>query len=81
MASSSPPPPPPIPLKFYGYAGTPRSGSRGGFFLDGEEIVVARENEVYKNRYKIIRVGVNSAVVEDTHNKNQQTLALVEESQ
>jgi len=70
---------PPIPLKFYGYAGTARGGARRAFFLDGEDIFVAAENELVRNRFKIIRIGVNSAVVEDTTNNNQQTLPLVEE--
>ena len=74
------PPPPPIPLKFYGYSGTARSsGPRSAFFLDGDEIVIAKESDTVRNRYKIVRIGVNSAVVEDTANKNQQTLPLVEE--
>ena len=73
------PAPPPIPLKFYGYVGGPQSGVRRAFFLDGDDIFVAGENEMIRNRYKIIRIGVNSAVVEDTSNKNQQTLQLVEE--
>jgi hypothetical protein len=73
------PPPPPIPLKFYGYAGTTRDGVRRAFFLDGDDIFTPAENETIKGRYKIIRIGVNSAVVEDTSNKNQQTLPLVEE--
>jgi hypothetical protein len=73
------PPPPPIPLKFYGYAGRPDSTVRRAFFLDGDDIFVAGENEVVKNRYKIVRIGVNSAVVEDTTNKNQQTLKLIQE--
>jgi hypothetical protein len=75
-----PPPPPPIPLKYYGFAGPATSGQRRAFFLDGEDIFVAGENDLVRNRYKIIRIGVNSAVVEDTTNKNQQTLPLVEES-
>jgi hypothetical protein len=74
------PPPPPIPLKFYGYSGTARTaGVRSAFFLDGEDIVIARENEMIRNRYKILRIGVNSALVEDTVSKNQQTLPLIEE--
>jgi hypothetical protein len=73
------PPPPPINLKFYGYAGTPRSGPRRAFFLEGEDIYVAAENELVNHRYKIVRIGVNSAVVEDTTNSNQQTLPLIEE--
>ncbi|MCU1339797.1 MAG: hypothetical protein JWO19_5378 [Bryobacterales bacterium] len=76
-----PPPPPPIPLKFYGYSGALRSTVRRAFFLDGEDIVQAGENETIRNRYKILRIGVNSAVVEDTVAKNQQTLALADEAQ
>jgi hypothetical protein len=79
-----PPPaprPPPIPLKFYGYSGALRSTARRAFFLDGEDIVQAGENETIGNRYKIVRIGVNSAVVEDTVAKNQQTLPLAEEAQ
>ncbi|HEX5432470.1 MAG TPA: hypothetical protein VFW83_10920 [Bryobacteraceae bacterium] len=77
------PPPPPITLKFYGYAGPPGAGPRRAFFLDGDpntgDIFVAGENDLVKNRYKIVRIGVNSAVVEDTTDKNQQTLPLVRE--
>ena len=74
------PPPPPIPLKFYGYSGTARSaGIRSAFFLDGEDIVIAKEADLIRNRYKIVRIGVNSAIVEDTTNKNEQTLPLIEE--
>jgi hypothetical protein len=76
-----PPPPPPIPLKFYGLSGGLRSTVRRAFFLDGEDIVQAGENETIRNRYKILRLGVNSAVVEDTVAKNQQTLQMVEEAQ
>lgn len=72
------PPPPPIPLKFYGFT-TPKSGGvKRAFFLEGEDIYVAAEGETIKRRYKIVRVGVSSAVVEDTENKNQQTLPLEE---
>jgi hypothetical protein len=78
------PPAPPIPLKFYGFI-SPRSvtsGAKRAFFLDGDDIIVATEGQTIKNRYKIVRIGVNSAVVEDTQFKNhQQTLPLVEEQQ
>lgn len=73
------PSPPPIPLKFYGYVNASRGGSRQAFFLDGDDIFVAGENDMIRSRYKVIRIGVNSAVVEDTTNKNQQTLPLIEE--
>jgi hypothetical protein len=72
-----PPPPPPIPLKFYGYS--TRGGVKRAFFMDGEEIQIAGENELIRKRYKVIKIGVNSAVVEDTTDKHQQTLPLEEE--
>jgi len=82
---ATPPKPviPPIPLKYYGYVSASRTVAPGAakraFFLDGEDIVVAGENDLVHNRFKIIRIGVTSAVVEDTANKNQQTLPLIEE--
>jgi hypothetical protein len=77
-----PPPPPPIPLKFYGYEFSPRLGKKRAFFLEGEDIYIAAEGESMKSgKYKLIKIGVNSAVVEDVANKNQQSLPLVEEQQ
>jgi hypothetical protein len=75
----APPPPPPIPLKFYGYANRAGAPSRQAFFLDGDDIQIKGENDVIRGRYKIVRIGINSAVVEDLQNKNQQTLPLVAE--
>jgi hypothetical protein len=80
-APSAPPPPPAIPLKFYGFVNPARPDVKSAFFLDGEEIRVASEGETIRNRYRIVRIGVNSAVVEDTQYKNQQTLPLVAEEQ
>jgi hypothetical protein len=76
-----PPPPPPITLKFYGFVNAAHSGRKRAFFLDGDEIVVAGEGEVVRRHYKIVRIGVNSAVVEDTDNQNQQTIPLEAEQQ
>ncbi len=69
---------PPIPLKFYGFVNKTKVGDRRAFFMDGDEIVIAGEGDTVKKRYKIVRIGVNSAVVEDTEFKsnNQQTLPL-----
>ncbi|MGH9674991.1 MAG: hypothetical protein ACRD44_17600 [Bryobacteraceae bacterium] len=75
------PPPPPIPLKFYGFIGSPRGAQKRAFFLAGEEILVAAEGETMQNRYKIVRIGVNSVVVEDTQHKHEQTLVLEEPPQ
>ena len=73
------PPPPPIPFKFYGML-TPRSGgSRRAFLLDGDEIFTPAEGDTIKKRYRIVRVGVNSVVVEDLDFQAQQTLTLAED--
>jgi hypothetical protein len=73
------PPPPPIPLKFYGYANRSSGPARQAFFLDGDDIQIKAENDVIRGRYKIIRIGINSAVVEDLQNHDQQTLPLLAE--
>ena len=71
---------PPVPLKFYGFVNPQRPGTKRAFFLDGDDIIVATEGQLIKNRYKIVRIGISSAVVEDTQFKSkQQTLPLVEE--
>lgn len=72
-------PPPPIPLKFYGYANRMSGPARQAFFLDGDDIQIKAENDVIRGRYKVIRIGINSAVVEDLTSHNQQTLPLVAE--
>lgn len=76
----SKPPPPPIPLKFYGYASQTRPNQRRAFFLEGDDIIMATEGELIKKRYKVVRIGINSVVVEDIENKNQQTLPLEEQT-
>lgn len=67
---------PPIPLKYYGFTNTKGEPRKKAFFLDGEEIIVAREGETVKSRYKIVRIGVNSIEMEDTQFKSKQTLPL-----
>ena len=66
-------------MKFYGYVTPSRTGAKRAFFLEGEDIHVVNEGDLIKRRYKIIRIGVNSVVVEDTQFKNQQTLPLEEQ--
>ena len=73
-------PPPPITLKYYGYTAQRADGHKRAFFLDGDDIFVAAEGELVKRRYKIVRIGVSSVVVEDTQFNNTQTLQLAEES-
>lgn len=77
---TGPPPPPPINLKYYGYSSPKVGGGKTAFFLDGEDILVAREGETLKRRYRLVRIGVNSVTMEDTESKRQQTIPLAEEA-
>ncbi len=74
------PPPPPIPLKYYGICTVRSDGSKTAFFLDGEDILVQAEGSTFKGRYRLLRIGVNSAVVEDMQYKHEQTLPLAEDA-
>jgi hypothetical protein len=75
-----PPPPPPITLKFYGFSTSTASGKRTAYLLDGEEIYIAAEGDTLKRRYKIIRIGPTSILIEDLDAKRQQSVPLMEES-
>jgi hypothetical protein len=70
---------PPIPLKFYGYVSPAGQTPRRAFFTEGEDIHVVLEGELVKKRYKVVRIGVNSVVVEDTQFGSQQTLPIEEQ--
>jgi hypothetical protein len=84
---SGPPPPPPAPtapamtFKYYGYKVSKSDGRKEAFLLDGDEIIIAGENdEVKRGRYKVVRIGVNSITIEDTQFKSTQTLQLQEDA-
>ena len=74
------PPPPPINLKYYGYSSAHGDNRKHAFFLDGDDILVAAEGETVKKRYRVVRIGVNSVVMEDTQFKHEQTLPLAEQA-
>jgi hypothetical protein len=76
-AKPSKPKAPPIKWKFYGFANQPDDARKRAFLLDSEGAVfVATEGDVFSQRYKIVRIGVNSIVVEDLQFNDQQTLPL-----
>lgn len=75
-----PAPPPPINLRYYGYSSESGQNVKTAFFLDGEDILVAKEGETLKRRYRVVRIGVNSVVMEDTQSKHEQTLPLAPEA-
>jgi len=81
-----PPPPatptaPPMTFKYYGYKISKSDGRKEAFLLDGEDIIIAGENDdVKRGRYKVVRIGVNSITIEDTQFKSTQTLPLQEDA-
>jgi hypothetical protein len=74
------PPPPPIPLKYFGYQGEPRNGKMRALFVDpqGETPYVAGVNDMIRSRYRVVRIGTTSAELEDTVEKNTQTLRIAD---
>jgi len=78
---TGPPPPPsapPMTFKYYGFTISKANGRKSAFLLDGEEILIAGENDTVKRRYRVVRIGVNSITIEDTQFKSTQTLQLQE---
>jgi hypothetical protein len=83
-APPGPPPPPqapPMTFKYYGYKVSKSDGHKQAFLLDGDDIIIAGENDAMKaGRYKVIRIGVNSITIEDMQFKSEQTLRLQEDA-
>jgi len=78
-APAGPPPPPPIPLRYYGSSSSSGSAAKTAFFLDGDEILMAKEGDTLKRRYRVVRISVNSVLMEDTESKHQQTIPIAED--
>jgi hypothetical protein len=71
-----------IPLKYYGFAKPSMNGQPNeGFFLNGDDILVAREGELLQQQYLVVQLTPTSAKLEDTHIKLGQTLPVVPEAQ
>ena len=56
-------------------------GTQSAFFLSGDNILIKSVGETVEGSYKLVRIGQNSAVVEDTKSNRQQTVPLAEEAQ
>jgi len=79
-----PPPPqpmPPVTFKYYGFSTVRKDGKKAAFFLTGEEICIKAVGEMVDNNYKLLSIGLTSAVVEDEQSKRTQTVPLAEEAQ
>lgn len=70
-----------IPLKYYGFVKpSDRTQANRGFFLDGDNVLVASEGEMVKKRYLVVELTPNSAKMEDVQLKQSQTLPVVPEA-
>ena len=68
---------PPIKWKYYGFANSSKDARKRAFLIgDEEEVFIATEGDVFKKRYRVVRIGVNSIVIEDLQFKDEQSLPL-----
>jgi hypothetical protein len=72
-----PPPvgPPPIPLKFIGVMQLP-NGQKRAALTDGRATLSGGEGDVIDGRYRIVKIGIESIVMEYLDGKGRQTIPL-----
>jgi hypothetical protein len=72
---TGPPPPPPIPLKFFGSADT--QGARIAWFSDARgNVVQGKEGDIIEGRYRVLRIGADSADLAYINGSGRQTIRL-----
>jgi len=70
-----------IPFKYYGFAKPAlNGGANRGFFMEGDNILVAAEGDVLEQRYLVVALTPNTAKVEDTQLKQGQDLPVTPEA-
>jgi len=74
-----PPPPPPVevPAQFFGYASMPSSPRRLAFFLNGDDVIVVQEGSVFLSRFRLDKIGNDSADVEEVSSGRHATVQMV----
>jgi hypothetical protein len=79
-APTGPPPPippPPIPLKYIGFADEAGPKVRFGVFSDGRGTVInASEGDILEGRYRVLRLGTDSADLVYLDGRGRQTIRL-----
>ncbi|HXN19072.1 MAG TPA: hypothetical protein VN875_12115 [Candidatus Binatus sp.] len=74
-----PPPPPPVevPAQFFGYASMRSSPHRLAFFLNGDEVLVVQEGSVFLGRFRLDKIGNDSADVEEVSSGRHASVPMV----
>lgn len=70
-----PPPPPPIPLKFIGVMEVPGLGKVAAF-SDCRMTMRGREGEILAGQYRLVRIGVESVVMEYVDGRGRTTIRM-----
>jgi hypothetical protein len=81
--ASGPPQPPVvnIPLRYYGFVRPSlRDDGNRGYFMEGENILMATEGDVLESRFLVVALSPNTARVEDIQLKQGQDLQLIPEA-
>ncbi|MEP6916278.1 MAG: hypothetical protein ABJC89_11555 [Acidobacteriota bacterium] len=71
---SGPPPPPPIAVKYIGFMDTPTGKIAN--FSDCRSTYRGREGEIVAGQYRLVRIGVESAVMEYPDGRGRTTLRM-----
>jgi hypothetical protein len=73
-----PPPPPPlqIPAELYGYATRGTSGKKIAFFSSGDDVLVVAEGDTFLGRYRLVRIGNDTAEVEELDTGRRTTVPM-----
>jgi hypothetical protein len=77
------PPPPLAPvdvsgIQLFGYEINRDSGKRFAFFLNGEDVVIAAEGDTLLSRFRLLRIGDDSAEVEEISTGRHASVAMVQ---
>ena len=70
-----PQPPPPIPLRFIGLVRT-QDGAQVASFSDGRATYYGKEGQVIEGRWRVVKIGAESVVIERVDGTGRQTLRL-----
>jgi hypothetical protein len=83
IIASGPPPPSPvnIPLRYYGFVKPSlRGDGNRGYFMEGDNILMATEGDVLESRFLVVALSPNTARIEDIQSKQGQDLQLIPEA-
>jgi hypothetical protein len=74
----APPPPVEVPGQFFGFVTMSSTGKRLAFFTSGEDVLVVEEGTPFLNRFRLVRIGNDSADVEEISSGRHTTVTIVQ---